>query len=316
MDVSILVCSHNRASSLARLLVSLSELDIPSGTDWEVVLVLNACTDNSGSVASRFADGLPLRIVEEPRPGISNARNASIRAARGELLFCTDDDVTVPEDWFTRMLDGFTRYSDAAFLGGDIVPVFPGADPAWARAACKAAGSAFATFRVGKRDVRLTRTSSDRRLPFGANMAFRRAAFSAVSYDSALGRQPGPIFLGGEESDVFRRLLDNGRVGYLLASNPVKHWIEADRQTEAYIQKFYFGQGVQRNCGELANSAFQRWLQQQHVNFLYALFSILAKACPTRLLLLQLWLTRQVSHFAGRQLMHKRRGSWLLTDEK
>ena len=42
---------------------------------------------------AKHAAALPLRLVHEPTPGLSNARNRGIAEARGDLVLWTDDDV-------------------------------------------------------------------------------------------------------------------------------------------------------------------------------------------------------------------------------
>ena len=47
----------------------------------------------------------PVRVVREPAPGGSNARNRGLREASGEIVVFADDDVVVDRDWLTRMAD-------------------------------------------------------------------------------------------------------------------------------------------------------------------------------------------------------------------
>lgn len=70
--------------------------------DWELVLVDDGSGEAARDVADRAARELPrTRVIESgaERPlGISGARNAGLRAARGELVAMLDaDDVWLPE---------------------------------------------------------------------------------------------------------------------------------------------------------------------------------------------------------------------------
>lgn len=66
--------------------------------DFEVIVVDNR--PHSGAtramIAERFAGDDRLRCVEEPRRGLSAARNASLVAARGDVVAFTDDDGRQP----------------------------------------------------------------------------------------------------------------------------------------------------------------------------------------------------------------------------
>lgn len=62
----------------------------------QVVVVDNGSTDRSAEIAAEF--GAPVEVISEPRPGIGAARNAAVRAARGDYLaFLDADDLWEPE---------------------------------------------------------------------------------------------------------------------------------------------------------------------------------------------------------------------------
>jgi glycosyltransferase involved in cell wall biosynthesis len=61
----------------------------------DVIVVDNGSTDASRALAESF--GMPVRVIEELRPGAAHARNAGVRLARGEYLaFLDADDVWSP----------------------------------------------------------------------------------------------------------------------------------------------------------------------------------------------------------------------------
>jgi glycosyltransferase involved in cell wall biosynthesis len=62
----------------------------------QVIVVDNGSTDRSAEIAAGF--GPPVEVVHEPRPGIGIARNAALRAVRGDYLaFLDADDLWQPE---------------------------------------------------------------------------------------------------------------------------------------------------------------------------------------------------------------------------
>jgi glycosyltransferase involved in cell wall biosynthesis len=56
----------------------------------QVIVVDNGSTDRSAEIAAGF--GPAVEVVREPRPGIGTARNAALRAARGDYLAFLDAD--------------------------------------------------------------------------------------------------------------------------------------------------------------------------------------------------------------------------------
>lgn len=85
MEVTIAVCTRDRAQRLDRLLQSLCLLKAPAGIRWEVLVIDNGSTDPTQSVVSRYRNRLPLHYAIEPRPGISHARNLALNQATGAL---------------------------------------------------------------------------------------------------------------------------------------------------------------------------------------------------------------------------------------
>src|SRR5690606_2409380 len=105
--LTVAICTWNRSFLLARTLEQLGALIVPPGLRWELLVVDNASSDDTSQVLQGYLGRLPLRVVREERPGLSNARNAAIRAARGEYIIWTDDDVLVAPGWLAAYSDAF-----------------------------------------------------------------------------------------------------------------------------------------------------------------------------------------------------------------
>lgn len=111
MTFALIISTRNRAQSLRRCLAALdvSEIRELSG---HVVVVDNGSTDDTPEVISalqreRFGD--LLTTVVEPRPGLSHARNAGVRQARGDILAFTDDDCYVQPGFFRELVREFDK---------------------------------------------------------------------------------------------------------------------------------------------------------------------------------------------------------------
>lgn len=98
--ISVIIPTRNRSALVSHAVAS--ALD-QTYHDLEVVVVDDASDDDTPRILRRLAEEEPrLRSVRQPRStGASAARNAGVRAARGELIAFLDDDSV----WDRRKLE-------------------------------------------------------------------------------------------------------------------------------------------------------------------------------------------------------------------
>lgn len=198
---SVIVCTRNRCSALAQLLESLTQLVTPRELSWELVIVDNGSTDGTSVLLDAFADRLPIHRVFEPRKGISRARNAGLRAARGAILAFTDDDCLPAPDWLSAIVREFTRAPGLAGLGGRVELHDPRDFPI--------------TIRTSRTREALTSAYQLPGLMVGCNMAFARWTVATVGeFDITLGA--GTPVGSAEDTDyLYRALLLGLRIEYV-----------------------------------------------------------------------------------------------------
>ncbi|HEX6565531.1 MAG TPA: glycosyltransferase family 2 protein [Chthoniobacterales bacterium] len=120
MKLSVIIATRNRAHAIAESLDSIAaSLANAAPIDAEIVVIDNGSRDATSKAVEQWAVGcpFPVRLVVEPRPGLSVARNRALRTAQGELLVFTDDDCRLSKQYISELL----RY-DAS----DIEPVLRG----------------------------------------------------------------------------------------------------------------------------------------------------------------------------------------------
>jgi glycosyltransferase involved in cell wall biosynthesis len=238
MKLTIAICTWNRAALLDQTLSSISRLRIPEGVEWEVLVVNNNSTDRTEEVLGNWASRLPLRTLRERRAGKSNALNFAVREATGDYIVFTDDDVLVDPEWLGAYYEAFQAHPDGAVFGGPILPWFAGDPPAWLARTIHLIGYAYAQLDLGNRPIQLGGDD----VPFGANMAMRMKEQRSRQYDPALGPQPGSA-LRGEEITLIKAMLAEGATGWWVPEAKVRHYIPEDRQTVAYVRRWYQGWG-------------------------------------------------------------------------
>ena len=263
--LTIAICTRNRAPLLARCLAALVAAERPSSA-FEILVVANDCSDDTLQVAVRFADRLPMVVVEEPQGGLSHARNRAITEARGRLIVWLDDDALVRSAFLCAYEAAMAASPRCSIFGGVIVPCLDGKPPAWLLAGLDVVEGAYAARRRAAADV-FADVNAD--LPFGANYAMVADVQRRFRFDPELGRRPGNPFGGGEEIAVMRAALAAHHQGRWVPEAIVDHLIGPERQTESWLWGYFHSDAKQRMSGRptslwgrlKAGRAFRRYRQ-------------------------------------------------------
>jgi len=116
MRLSVVVVNWNLRDELEDCLEALRN---QSHRDIEVVVVDNASTDGSRDVARRFADRLPLELIESPdNLGFSGAANRAIRRCDGRWLLSLNPDCRLAPDFLARLVTAAERDERAGSASG------------------------------------------------------------------------------------------------------------------------------------------------------------------------------------------------------
>jgi glycosyltransferase involved in cell wall biosynthesis len=238
MLVSVAICTWNRAKLLDQTLAGMRNLRIPSGVDWELLLINNNCTDDTDAVIARHTDALPLRRLFEPKQGLSNARNCAIEHAQGTLLIWTDDDVLVDQNWLAEHVGAFRRWPTASYFGGSIAPWYECSPPAWVTDNLQQLQGLLVIRDLGK----VERPFQLKEEPFGANMSFRTEVLRQHPFNPRLGRC-GDLGILCEETELVKRISQLGHQGIWVPSALVQHFVTAHRMSSNYLWNYYYGVG-------------------------------------------------------------------------
>jgi glycosyltransferase involved in cell wall biosynthesis len=235
-DSTVVVCTRNRSRRLADACGEMLALDYPAER-WELVIVDNRSTDDTLAVARELEASHPgrVRVVEEREVGLSAARNAGLRAARGEIVAFLDDDAFPPPGWLRALAAALGRRGALA-AGGPVVPRFEGELPDWFRGRFLPYLSAWDR---GEEAEVLTYNE----YPRGTNMAFRREAFERFGeFSTHLGRKGGSL-LSGEEVELCLRIERGGGLVLYVPEAGVRHAVAADRVTREWLVARFGAQG-------------------------------------------------------------------------
>jgi glucosyl-3-phosphoglycerate synthase len=130
LKVSVVVPARNEEALVGSCLEALAEQEGVSPEDFEVLLVLDRCTDETEPRAQEVADAHPrfrLHFLDGPGKGSGHARRMGMELASARLLglrrpkgliASTDADTVVAPDWLAAQLRAVSR--GALAVGGRI----------------------------------------------------------------------------------------------------------------------------------------------------------------------------------------------------
>jgi Glycosyltransferases, probably involved in cell wall biogenesis len=106
--ITIIIPLYNSACSLLPLIASLYPLE----TACEIVLINDGSTDNTAELCRKLAEEHDeIRFISKPHTGVSDTRNAGIKAAKGKYILFLDADDQI-EKGSVRALEVFFDHCD------------------------------------------------------------------------------------------------------------------------------------------------------------------------------------------------------------
>ena len=241
MTLSVIIATRDRHRLLDECLAHLARQRFTPGD--EVIVVDNGSSDETPSVIARHARQyrVPLRHLDERRPGKSFALAAALAVAQGDVLAFTDDDVNVEPSWLGAIRAAMTDPA-IALIGGPVAPRWERRAPAWLRTAADNYGrltAPLALLNYGADAIAL-----GPRTVLGANLAVRRAVVARVGgFASYLGKLQGTA-LSGEDDELCRRVQAAGFRALYCPDARVGHWVPAERMRLRYYLWWFFWSGI------------------------------------------------------------------------
>jgi glycosyltransferase involved in cell wall biosynthesis len=250
MIVTVAICTWNRSAALRQTLEQLTNLRVPIGVEWELIVVNNLCTDDTDAVVAGFSGRLPIRRLSEPTPGLAHARNLVAREAKGDYLLWTDDDTIVDPGWMISLLKAFEEYR-ADWVFGRSFPVWESRAPGWFSHRFH---GYFALLDYGSSPF----VVADLDHPFyGLNNGCRRDALRQLGHYRPEFGLVGNVGGVGEDMDMFARALHAGMRIVYSPDAIVHHVIPASRTTKR----------LQRRKAWIGSEAYLLLLQERSSKF-------------------------------------------------
>jgi glycosyltransferase involved in cell wall biosynthesis len=117
--ISIVVCAYNEEPFIGDCLTSVLQ---QSYVDFELILVDDGSTDDTGRIVTTFADTRLSYHRNSANMGITQSKNIGLSHAKGEYIFFTDADCVADPDWLKNSLNAFAD-KKTGIVEGKILPM-------------------------------------------------------------------------------------------------------------------------------------------------------------------------------------------------
>jgi glycosyltransferase involved in cell wall biosynthesis len=188
--ISLIIPAYNEEKYLGECLKHATQ----NGKEiFEIIVVNNASTDKTHEVAGSFPN---VKVVHEPRKGLTKARQRGFLETSGEILAYTDADTKMPPGWAGKISKHFEKDETLVCVSGPGIyydQSFGGKTLAWAYWFF----AYIIHFFVGY-------------MAYGANFAVKKSALEKI------GGFDENISFYGEDTNLARRLSKVGKVKFVL----------------------------------------------------------------------------------------------------
>lgn len=238
-SLTILICTHNRRALLAKALASLDAARRPAGWSVRIMVMANACSDDTLDWLETRQHGLPLLADHEPTPGKSHALNRALSRIDSDCVTFVDDDHRVDAGYIEAVCAAFEGHPEAALLCGRILPDWDGSEPDWARdtGPYRVYPLPVPRFDLGDEAIEVP---TGKAIPGGGNLAVRSAWLARIgSFSTELGPQ-GHNLGGAEDIEWVKRGLALG-ARLIYAPDMVQyHFVDGARLRTGYVVRKAF----------------------------------------------------------------------------
>lgn len=275
--VSVIICCYNSAVRLRETLKHLSLQNVPPGVPWEIIVVDNHSTDDTKEAAlqiwSDFEKDIPFKIIEEPRQGLSFARETGAKNACYEFLLYCDDDNWLDDKYVHYAYCIMKENNKIGVLGGGVDGVFETEKPVWFE-------RFQAAYAIGK-PLAKSGIANARTYLAGAGMVIRKSALELLQifhFEQLLSDRKGnELSSGGDvELCIILRFLDYDL--YYDERLKLKHFMPSKRLTWKYcVNMMSRGHSVPQIYFDFYFYCYEKLMNREKVKFIDGYFRIVSK---------------------------------------
>ena len=255
MELSIVISTHNRAKSLAGVLVAIIGQDHDM-EQIEVIVSDNGSTDTTLAIAEGFRKAFPnFRYLYDPRPGQIVGWHRALSITKAEVIAFIDDDIRPNPQWANAAIEIFSDLS-VGLATGRILPVFNEPTPKWHELFKKPYKQGYWSGLWGSLELGSNIVDIPAGLVWGSNFLARKSAvIEAGGFHP--GSMPSNLFHFTGDGDVGLGW-EVEKLGYRVRYHPdasVEHHRLGAMNTEREIEYWIFGEGLVSSYSHLRQLA-------------------------------------------------------------
>ena len=130
--LSIIICTYNRNDILKICLETIVKY-FPTNFTAEMIVVNNNSTDSTAQTLTDFVKKYSwCKVVNEPKQGLSQARNTGFQSASYSWVLYLDDDAKIDQNLFYRVHENI-KLEIYQCIGGMYLPWYMNEKPKWFR---------------------------------------------------------------------------------------------------------------------------------------------------------------------------------------
>jgi glycosyltransferase involved in cell wall biosynthesis len=239
--ISVIICCYNSEwiiNETINAIVMQKNLDT---IDWEVIIVNNACTDNTDKIVHNFISkysNIDITLIHESMPGLIFARERGIKTSKySHIIFCDDDNILC-ETYIKLVYDIMNKDPQIGACGGYGMPRFYNSSkPKWF-------DFYYQSYALGTQLDIFGNVRGN--YLYGAGCCFSHEALDTLyqyGFKPILTGRCGNILAAGDDSELTKALMC---IGYRLVANDnlkFSHVIHWKRLSLKYLLKMHEGFG-------------------------------------------------------------------------
>jgi GT2 family glycosyltransferase len=241
MFVSVVVCTHS-LDNLQNLKQAVDSLSTQTYQNMEIIIIIDGNDRLHNKVSEIYGGQGNIRFVAlKENIGLSGARNAGVREARGDVIAFFDDDAFADEKWVENLVRIY-KERNAIAVGGKVLPVWLKDRPDYMPEELD--------WLVGVTNKGFTKEKvAEVRNTYGPNMSFKREVFDEVGlFSERLGfAKRGVGYMQGEEAEFTLRMMTRFGKGVMYNSEAVVyHKIPPSKTKVKVLLRRAFYQGYSK----------------------------------------------------------------------